>query len=216
MGSEDGLLRTLVTNPFIQLRGVSRAYQRGSHTVHALRDLDLDVASHTFTVVVGRSGSGKSTLLHALAAMEQPTTGSIRVGDWDVTGLDRRGRAQYRRKAVGMIFQRFNLVPAMSALENVALPLILAGASTSDRTRRATEALDNSTRNAGCRSVSTPHCEASLCQPPVLGASAGAPMGASGEVRGSVVGLGAGSGSDLSEEPAVRILSRSRWISCRS
>ena len=127
---------------FIQLRAVSRIYQRGSHTVHALRDLDLDLAPRSFTAVVGRSGSGKSTLLHALAALEQPTSGSIRVGDWHVTGLDRQERARYRREAVGMIFQRFNLVPAMSALENVTLPLVLAGVATNVRDERARAVLD--------------------------------------------------------------------------
>ena len=130
-----------MTDSFIRLRSVSRTYRRGPATVHALRDVDLDLPPHSFTAVVGRSGSGKSTLMHALAAMDLPTEGTIHVGAWDVTGLDRKDRARYRREMVGMIFQRFNLVPAMTALGNVELPLMLAGVSPDERRARAEEAL---------------------------------------------------------------------------
>jgi ABC-type lipoprotein export system ATPase subunit len=126
-----------VSDPFICLDGVTRTYHRGPSSVHALRGIDLALPPHTFTAVVGRSGSGKSTLLHALAAMERPTTGTITVGPWNVTGLDRKAQAKYRREAVGMIFQRFNLVASMTARENVELPLMLAGIAPAERRRRA-------------------------------------------------------------------------------
>ncbi|MEP0546275.1 MAG: ABC transporter ATP-binding protein [Rhodothermales bacterium] len=126
---------------FIRFEGVSRSYQRGPTAVHALRDVDLALPPNTFTAVVGRSGSGKSTLMHVLAAMEQPTAGRITVGPWAVTDLDRAERARYRREAVGMIFQRFNLVPSMTALGNVELPLMMAGVGRAERRARAEAAL---------------------------------------------------------------------------
>lgn len=122
---------------FIRFDDVARTYRRGSSTVHALRGVDLALAPHSFTAVVGRSGSGKSTLMHLLAAMEQPTRGQITVGEWTVTDLDRDERARYRREVVGMIFQQFNLVASMDAVSNVELPLVLAGVEASERRRRA-------------------------------------------------------------------------------
>ncbi len=129
-------------SPFVQLDGVTRTYRRGAHTVHALRAVNLALPAGSFTAVVGRSGSGKSTLMHLLAAMERPTSGRVTVGDWAVTELGRDGRARYRREAVGMIFQRFNLVAAMDAAENVALPMVLAGVGRSERQARAEAALE--------------------------------------------------------------------------
>jgi ABC-type lipoprotein export system ATPase subunit len=131
-----------VPDPFIQLRNVSRTYHRGPATVHALRDVDLALPPHSFTAVVGRSGSGKSTLMHALAAMDLPTEGTVTVRSWEVTALERKERARYRREVVGMIFQRFNLVPAMTALGNVELPLMLAGVAPDERRARAEAVLD--------------------------------------------------------------------------
>ncbi len=122
---------------FIRLVGVSRTYRRGPNAVHALHGVDLALPPHTFTAVVGRSGSGKSTLMHVLAAMEQPTEGRITVGPWAVTDLGRTERARYRREMVGMIFQQFNLVPSMTALGNVELPLMLAGIGSAERRKRA-------------------------------------------------------------------------------
>jgi ABC-type lipoprotein export system ATPase subunit len=129
-------------DPFIRLDDVSRTYHRGPSTVHALRGVDLALPPHTFTAVVGRSGSGKSTLMHTLAAMERPTTGTITVGPWTVTDLDRKAQARYRREAVGLVFQRFNLVASMTALGNVELPLMLAGVAPDERRHRAEAALD--------------------------------------------------------------------------
>ena len=91
--------------------------------------------------IVGRSGSGKSTLLHLLAALDRPTSGEITVGPWQLSMLSRAEQARYRREMVGIIFQKFHLVPTMTAAENVALPLVLAGAQPEPRRARAAECL---------------------------------------------------------------------------
>ena len=121
----------------IDLRGVSKTYRRGTTDVQALCEVDVRIAEGAFVAVVGRSGSGKSTLLHLLAAMDRPTSGEIAVGRWRLAGLSRKEQARYRREMVGMVFQQFNLVPSMTALENVALPLVLAGAAPDVRRERA-------------------------------------------------------------------------------
>jgi ABC-type lipoprotein export system ATPase subunit len=126
---------------FIRFDRVSRRYQMGATPVDALEDVSLTIERGTFATVVGPSGSGKSTLLHLLAAMDRPTQGQIQVGDWDLGTLDRTAQAAYRRTMVGMIFQQFHLIPTMTAQENVALPLILAGAPEAERQERAAEAL---------------------------------------------------------------------------
>ena len=128
--------------PLVRLRGVSRRYATGGSLVHALRDVTLDLPGGAFVAVVGRSGSGKSTLLHLLAAMDQPTSGSVTVGPWDIGALSRREAARYRREMVGMVFQQFHLVPTMTAAENAALPLVLAGVDPATRARRAADVLE--------------------------------------------------------------------------
>jgi putative ABC transport system ATP-binding protein len=104
--------------------------------------VSLTIDAGQFVALVGRSGSGKSTLLHLLAAMESPTTGEIVVGDWPLARLDRQAQARYRRTGVGIIFQSFNLVPSMTAVQNVELPLVLAGVAPALRRTRALDALD--------------------------------------------------------------------------
>jgi ABC-type lipoprotein export system ATPase subunit len=128
--------------PLVRLKGVTKRYTMGASPVHALDDVSLSLDEGRFAAVVGPSGSGKSTLLHLLAAMDRPTEGSIRVGDWEVGTLDRSEQAQYRRSMIGIIFQQFHLVPTMTAQENVALPMILAGTDPSVRADRAAECLE--------------------------------------------------------------------------
>jgi len=104
--------------------------------------VSLSIDSGAFVGVVGPSGSGKTTLLHLLAALDRPTAGTLEVGDWTLGTLDDPDRARYRRSMVGLVFQEFHLVPTMTALENVALPLLLAGVPPAERTPRARAALD--------------------------------------------------------------------------
>jgi len=125
---------------FIRMNDVSRFYPMGQ--VHALRSVSLTIGRGGFTAIVGRSGSGKSTLLHLLASLDRPTYGEIVVGGQRLASMDRRTRARYRRERVGMIFQAFHLIPTMTALENVALPMMLAGMAPADRRARARACLD--------------------------------------------------------------------------
>jgi ABC-type lipoprotein export system ATPase subunit len=121
----------------LALRAVSKRYRRGRSDVHALRDVSLTVPAGRFAAVVGPSGSGKSTLLHLAAALDRPTAGRIRLGEWRLGDLSRGEQAQFRRRMVGIVFQQFHLVPTMTARENVALPMILAGAAPERRRARA-------------------------------------------------------------------------------
>jgi putative ABC transport system ATP-binding protein len=106
---------------------VSKVYGRRETAVHALRDVSLDIPSGAFTAIMGPSGSGKSTLLHCLAALDTPTTGRVFLGPTELTALSRRQQAQVRRDRIGFVFQAFNLVPTLDAIENITLPQLLAG-----------------------------------------------------------------------------------------
>ncbi|MCJ0871773.1 ABC transporter ATP-binding protein [Streptomyces sp. AP-93] len=111
----------------IQLRSVTRAYGSGDGAVTALDDVSLVFPRSTFTAVMGPSGSGKSTLLQCAAGLDRPTSGSVVVGGTELTGLSERKLTLLRRDRIGFVFQAFNLLPALTAEQNVALPLRLAG-----------------------------------------------------------------------------------------
>lgn len=111
----------------IELTDVSRTYGEGAGAVPALRQLDLNIETGSFVTIVGASGSGKSTLLNLLGLLDSPSSGSIRIAGTDVTKLDDNERTHMRRDRIGFVFQFFNLLPTMTALENVALPARLAG-----------------------------------------------------------------------------------------
>jgi putative ABC transport system ATP-binding protein len=111
----------------VRARGLERHYGDGDTTVHALRGVDLDVRSERLTAVMGPSGSGKSTLMHLLAGLDQPDGGQVWIGETEVTGLDDDGLTALRRDHIGFIFQFFNLLPMLTAEENVRLPLEIAG-----------------------------------------------------------------------------------------
>jgi putative ABC transport system ATP-binding protein len=111
----------------IQLRAVSRRYGTGGNAVAALDDVTLAFPAGTFTAVMGPSGSGKSTLLQCAAGLDRPTSGSVRVGGTELTGLSERRLTLLRRERIGFVFQAFNLLPSLTAAQNVALPLRLAG-----------------------------------------------------------------------------------------
>ena len=106
---------------------VSKRYGEGESTVDAVRGVTLDVPAGQFTAVMGPSGSGKSTLMHMLAGLDQPTAGRVVIGGQDITEMDDRELTLLRRKHVGFVFQAFNLLPMLSAEENVVLPLSIAG-----------------------------------------------------------------------------------------
>jgi putative ABC transport system ATP-binding protein len=106
---------------------LSKTYGRRDTAVHALREITLSIPSHAFTAIMGPSGSGKSTLLHCLAALDTPTSGRVFLGQTELTSLSRRQQAQVRRDRIGFVFQAFNLVPTLDAIENITLPQLLAG-----------------------------------------------------------------------------------------
>jgi len=111
----------------IALHGVSKIFGEGPAAVHALRDLDLTIPQGELAVILGPSGSGKTTLLNLVGALDRPSRGSVQVRGRDLGTLDERGRIDYRRTQVGFVFQFFNLIPTLTALENVELVAELVG-----------------------------------------------------------------------------------------
>jgi putative ABC transport system ATP-binding protein len=107
----------------VEVRDLRKQYASGGAEVTALDCVDLTVAAGALVAIVGPSGSGKSTLLHLIGAMDRPDAGSVRVGEFEVTGLSRQEQVGYRRR-IGFVFQRFHLLPALTALDNVAAPLL--------------------------------------------------------------------------------------------
>jgi putative ABC transport system ATP-binding protein len=111
----------------VRARGVARHYGEGETAVHALRGVDLDVERERLTAVMGPSGSGKSTLMHILAGLDQPSSGEVAVAGIEIGTLDDVALTKLRRDHIGFIFQFFNLLPMLTAVENIVLPLKLAG-----------------------------------------------------------------------------------------
>jgi putative ABC transport system ATP-binding protein len=126
-----------MADPFIRVTGLRKSFVMGRETVHALAGVDAAIEARTFTAVVGPSGSGKSTLLYLLGGLDRPTSGSIVVNGQAIDALDENDLAVFRRRTVGFIFQSFNLVASMTALENVAFPMRFAHIPHRERTRRA-------------------------------------------------------------------------------
>jgi putative ABC transport system ATP-binding protein len=131
-----------MTQPFIRIRQLKKYYQMGGQTVRALDGVDLDVDSHTFTVVMGPSGSGKSTLLYLLGGLDRATSGEISVNGQHLEEMDENALALFRRRTMGFVFQSFNLIASMSALENVSFPMQFAGATIKHRIEQARTLLD--------------------------------------------------------------------------
>ena len=109
------------TTPVLEARGISKVYEMGEVRVHALREVDLELHASELVVMLGASGSGKSTLLNIVGGLDVPTSGTVRYHDLDLTALDTDGLTEYRRRHVGFVFQFYNLIPSLTALENVAL-----------------------------------------------------------------------------------------------
>jgi putative ABC transport system ATP-binding protein len=112
----------------VSATGVTRRFGEGETAVHALRGVTLDIASGALTAVMGPSGSGKSTLMHILAGLDKPTEGKVTIAGTEITELNDRQLTKLRREHIGFIFQFFNLLPMLTARENIVLPLDLAGA----------------------------------------------------------------------------------------
>jgi putative ABC transport system ATP-binding protein len=111
----------------VQANDLSRRYGEGEAAVDALADVTVDFPTSRFAAIMGPSGSGKSTLMHILAGLDRPTSGSVRIGDVELTDLDDKRLTNLRRDRIGFIFQTFNLLPVLSAEENILLPLSIAG-----------------------------------------------------------------------------------------
>jgi putative ABC transport system ATP-binding protein len=117
----------LSTGTAVAAAGLTRTYGAGDSAVHALRGVSLDLPAGEFTAVMGPSGSGKSTLMHLLAGLDTPSAGSVEVAGHDITRMKDRDLTRLRRKHIGFVFQSFNLLPTLSAEENVVLPVAIAG-----------------------------------------------------------------------------------------
>ena len=127
--------------PIVTIRNLSKVYAQGEIQVTALDNISLDIAAGEFLTLMGPSGSGKSTLLHIIAGIDRPTSGECRVQDVDVTKLNESKLADWRNQNVGFVFQTFNLIPVLTAFENVELPLLLTRLGGNERKQRVKAAL---------------------------------------------------------------------------
>jgi len=130
-----------MTNPIIQIRGVSKSYRRDSLAIPVLGGITLDVPEAEFIALMGPSGSGKTTLLNLIAGIDRPDAGSITVAGTDVTRLGESELAKWRARHIGFVFQFYNLIPVLTAYENVELPLLLAPLSKAERRQHVETAL---------------------------------------------------------------------------
>jgi putative ABC transport system ATP-binding protein len=127
--------------PVLHLKNVWKTYTMGEEKIHALRDFNIMVDENDYMSIVGPSGSGKSTLLHMLGLLDVPTRGSVSMDGKDVSRMSTDQRAVLRGKKIGFVFQVFNLIPSLTALENVALPMMIQGIEKSEREEKAAKTL---------------------------------------------------------------------------
>jgi len=127
----------------IKIRGIRRDFHLGQEVVKVLKGIDLDIERGEYVALMGPSGSGKSTLMNLLGCLDTPTEGTYELNGKDVSNMKDDELAEIRNKEIGFVFQTFNLLPRTTALNNVALPMIYAGASKADRKKRAEEVLTN-------------------------------------------------------------------------
>lgn len=130
-----------MTDSYIKIRDLRKTYMMGESQVNALAGVDLDIEANTFWAIMGPSGSGKSTILHLLGGLDRPTSGHLKVGDQVLEDLNENALALYRRETIGFIFQSFNLISSMTALDNVSFPMRFARISRKARRERAMELL---------------------------------------------------------------------------
>ncbi len=131
-----------MTENIVTIRSLSKIYQQGEINVTALNNISVDIRSGEFLTLMGPSGSGKSTLLHIIAGVDRPTSGECRVQGIDVARLNESQLADWRNQNVGFVFQTFNLIPVLTAYENVELPLLLTRLSRKQRRHQVNTALD--------------------------------------------------------------------------
>ena len=128
-------------NPLINITNIKRDFQLGNETINVLKGIDLQINKGEYVALMGPSGSGKSTLMNLLGCLDTPTSGSYILNGNDISQMHDDDLAEIRNKEIGFVFQTFNLLPRTTALDNVALPMIYAGYSKSERNVRATEVL---------------------------------------------------------------------------
>ena len=133
---------SIPTQDAIRLTNVRKVYEQGQTQVNALSDVTLNLAARQFVAVMGASGSGKSTLLHVVAGLARPTSGDIALFDQTISAMNDDQLTLFRRTHIGLIFQTFNLLPTLNAIENIALPLLIHGAGMAEARRRARAWLD--------------------------------------------------------------------------
>ena len=139
---QKGAAPSLDKNPaIIRLSQVKKTFWRGSEAVHVLDGLDLSVPQGSFEALMGPSGSGKSTILNLIAGLDQPTGGSVEVAGQTISGLSESQLAHWRANTIGFVFQSFQLIPVLTAVQNVELPLVLTPLARSERRKRAQTAL---------------------------------------------------------------------------
>lgn len=131
-----------VSETFIRCEKLTKVYRKGDQEIVPLHELDLEISRGAFVSLMGPSGSGKTTLLNLLAGIDTPTRGALHIGSHNLATLSRGALAAWRSREVGIVFQSYNLVPVLTAFENVELPLLLQPLSRAERARRAMEALD--------------------------------------------------------------------------
>jgi putative ABC transport system ATP-binding protein len=130
-------------NPIIQTKDIAKVYRMGDEDIHALKSVSIEVKRSEYVAFMGPSGSGKSTLMNIIGCLDTPSSGTYRLNDQDVSDMTENELATVRNKEIGFVFQTFNLLPRSSSLDNVALPLIYAGISKSEREERALQALES-------------------------------------------------------------------------
>ena len=131
----------LPNNALISLEGIQRLYSMGDETIYALRGIDLQIKRNEYVALMGPSGSGKSTLMNLIGCLDSPSSGSYWLNGQDVAGLSDNRLAEIRNREIGFVFQTFNLLPRLTALDNVALPLVYAGVTELERRERAHDVL---------------------------------------------------------------------------
>lgn len=131
-----------MSTPLIEIKGIKRYYQMGSETVKALDSVDLQIYKNEYVAIMGHSGSGKTTMMNILGCLDTPTSGQYILNNKDVSSLNDNSLAEIRNKEIGFVFQTFNLLPRLSSLENVMLPLVYAGMSKQARKMKAEDVMD--------------------------------------------------------------------------